>query len=330
MPIETKRLKLPLPLGNESVSRVGINAIFEKIDEGVATSEEVEVLRELVNEMDIPDASLTQKGKVQLSSKTDGTSESVAATEKAVGMAFQAGVERKAEVVAALNSIGVSASTSESWAQLINKMDGVIKATGNATAAQVLAGATFSNSSTNGIAGTMPNRGAGGDITPGTSSLTRQYGYYSSNIVVLGDTDLVAHNIKKGVDIFGVVGNYTGGVSPGTMLIASGNLTVERNQTSPVKVAEVGINITSGMYRIGYDLTPSIGGNSVFAQIYVNGVPKGILRSTTTYMSYQEDITVEAGVKIQLYIWSGSSGIYARNGAFAISIFNPASVVSYT
>lgn len=85
MPIETNRLKLPLPLGNESVSRVGINAIFEKIDEGVATREDVEALRQLVNEVDIPDASLTQKGKVQLSSKTNGTSESEASTEKALG-----------------------------------------------------------------------------------------------------------------------------------------------------------------------------------------------------------------------------------------------------
>ncbi|MGC5775653.1 tail fiber protein [Paenibacillus pabuli] len=84
MPKETDRLKLPLPLGNETVSRESINGIFEKIDAGVATQADLETLREAVSKMDIPDASLTQKGKVQLSSKTDGTSETVAATEKAV------------------------------------------------------------------------------------------------------------------------------------------------------------------------------------------------------------------------------------------------------
>lgn len=89
MPIETNRLKIPLPLGNESVSRVGINAIFEKIDDGVATREDVEELRQLVNEMDIPDASLTQKGKVILSSKTNGDRDDIAATEKAVKDALQ-------------------------------------------------------------------------------------------------------------------------------------------------------------------------------------------------------------------------------------------------
>ncbi|MGF9697551.1 MULTISPECIES: tail fiber protein [Paenibacillus] len=84
MPQETDRLKLPLPLGNETVTRESINGIFEKIDRGVATQADLDTLREAVSQMDIPDASLTQKGKVQLSSKTDGTSETVAATEKAV------------------------------------------------------------------------------------------------------------------------------------------------------------------------------------------------------------------------------------------------------
>ncbi|MDQ0722233.1 hypothetical protein QF049_003494 [Paenibacillus sp. W4I10] len=84
MPQETDRLKLPLPLGNETVNRESINEIFEKIDAGVATQADLDTLREAISQMDIPDASLTQKGKVQLSSKTDGTSETVAATEKAV------------------------------------------------------------------------------------------------------------------------------------------------------------------------------------------------------------------------------------------------------
>ncbi|WP_433921369.1 tail fiber protein [Paenibacillus taichungensis] len=212
MPIETNRLKLPLPLGNESVSRVGINAIFEKIDEGVATREDVEELRQLVNQMDIPDASLTQKGQVQLSSKTDGDREEVAATEKAVGLAFQSGVERKAEVVAALNSIGVTASTSETWAQLIPKIKTVIRATGNATGAQVLSGATFSNTSANGLTGTMANRGAGGTVTPGTANQTKAAGYYSSAITVMGDADLVAENILKGINIFGVAGTLVPGL----------------------------------------------------------------------------------------------------------------------
>ncbi|MGP3787262.1 pyocin knob domain-containing protein [Paenibacillus sp. 1A_MP2] len=41
MPKETDRLKLPLPLGNENVTRESINRIFEKIDAGVATRESI-------------------------------------------------------------------------------------------------------------------------------------------------------------------------------------------------------------------------------------------------------------------------------------------------
>jgi hypothetical protein len=41
MPKETDRLKLPLPLGNETVTRESINRIFEKIDAGVATREAI-------------------------------------------------------------------------------------------------------------------------------------------------------------------------------------------------------------------------------------------------------------------------------------------------
>jgi hypothetical protein len=48
MPKETDRLKLPLPLGNETVSRESINGIFEKIDAGVATQADLETLREAV------------------------------------------------------------------------------------------------------------------------------------------------------------------------------------------------------------------------------------------------------------------------------------------
>lgn len=101
MPQETDRLKLPLPLGNENVTRESINGIFEKIDAGVASQADLDALREAVSQMDIPDASLTQKGKVQLSSKTDGTSEAVAATEKAV---------RDARV-AAINAASTDATT---------------------------------------------------------------------------------------------------------------------------------------------------------------------------------------------------------------------------
>ncbi|MNJ46322.1 Phage tail fiber repeat protein [compost metagenome] len=174
----------------------------------------------------IEDASTTKKGVVQLSNATNSTSEALAATPRAVksaydaaaaaqttanaansaaAAAFQLGNERKAEVVAALVALGVQASTSDTWAQLISKMASVIRATGNATAGDLLAGKTASNAS-GPFTGSMPNRGAGGTVTPGTANQTKLAGYYSDPITILGDADLVPENIRSGVNIFGIVG----------------------------------------------------------------------------------------------------------------------------
>lgn len=80
-------------------------------------------------------------------------------------------------------------------------------AEGTATAGDVLAGKTFSNSSEVNILGTIPNRGAGSDIICGTSNQKIAWGYWSSANFVMGDTDLVSGNIRSGVNIFGVTGS---------------------------------------------------------------------------------------------------------------------------
>lgn len=117
--------------------------------------QEINGLRSDLDNIHIPPASLNEAGIVKLSNSTDGTREDVAATEKAVGLAFQYGIERKNEVVATLNSIGVPASTSDSWDTLISKMATVVKATGNAKPSDVLAGKTFSNATEAGLVGTL-------------------------------------------------------------------------------------------------------------------------------------------------------------------------------
>ncbi|PAD73921.1 tail fiber protein [Paenibacillus campinasensis] len=184
---------------------------------------------------DIPEASLTHPGVVQLSNATYGTRENVAATEKAVKAAYdrgsagvtaaataqtradsafteataakQLGVEQKTNVVAALNSIGVTASTNDTWAQLVAKMAGVIRATGNATAADLLSGRTASNAS-GPFTGTMPNRGAVSQtITTQNGSYTVPAGYHNgSGVIRAAFSNLTAGNIRSGVNVGGVVG----------------------------------------------------------------------------------------------------------------------------
>ena len=79
---------------------------------------------------------------------------------------------------------------------------------GNAETSHVLAGKTFSSEVAGiGVTGTMPNRGAV-VITPGTSNKAIQAGYHNGSGYVKGDADLKAENIKRGINIFGVLGAY--------------------------------------------------------------------------------------------------------------------------
>ena len=58
--------------------------------------------------------------------------------------------------------------------------------------------------------GTMPNNGAV-TVVPTTTDQSIAAGYHNGSGVVQGDADLVAGNIKQGVNLFGVVGTLTGG-----------------------------------------------------------------------------------------------------------------------
>ena len=53
----------------------------------------------------------------------------------------------------------------------------------------------------------MANRGGAQTVTPGTANKTLSAGYYSGNITIAGDADLVAANIVSGKNIFGVAGS---------------------------------------------------------------------------------------------------------------------------
>ncbi|GIP54436.1 phage tail protein [Paenibacillus vini] len=203
--------KDPVTDGNDTFNiRTMLNENWDKIDAAVGE------VREELQDIEIPNASLNKAGIVQLSNETSGSRENVAATEKAVSQAFQAGNERKAEVVAALVALGVSASTSETWAQLIPKMATIIKASGNATAADLLIGKTASNA--NGpFTGTMPDRGAATINPSGTAAVTIPDGAYKGAKVaqvsvpaakVLNDTTIAG--VKGTVPILTGVRNASG------------------------------------------------------------------------------------------------------------------------
>ena len=112
---------------------------------------------------------------------------------------------------------GVATTEEDTMASLITKVDtefneknneinNRVVPAGTATAGNVLSGQTFINSTGQLVTGTMANRGGAQTVTPGTSNKTLNAGYYSGNITVAGDADLVAANIVSGKNIFGVDG----------------------------------------------------------------------------------------------------------------------------
>ena len=103
------------------------------------------------------------------------------------------------------------------------------QASGTATAADVLAGKTFSNSSATGANGAMANNGAV-TMTPGTAAQPIPAGYHNGAGSVAGDANLVAGNIKNGVTLFGVTGTLAW-VQPNAV---------------PVANAGAGQNVTTG------------------------------------------------------------------------------------
>ena len=86
----------------------------------------------------------------------------------------------------------------------------VLQSSGDATAADVLTGKTFSNGTNAGVSGSMANHGAV-TITPGATAQSIAAGYHNGSGTVAGDANLVTANIKSGVSIFGVAGTLSGG-----------------------------------------------------------------------------------------------------------------------
>jgi hypothetical protein len=332
MPKETDRLKLPLPLGNETVSRESINGIFEKIDAGVATQADLDTLREAVSKMDIPDASLTQKGKVQLSSKTDGTSETVAATEKAV---------RDARVAAETNAKNASLPrtggdisgplTVSSWGSISAGTSGFFLMGHNCYIHPTNNKYYFKQTHSNiGARGIIFRLGQAGVYTfdTGPTSTVKDSEFTPTLIRMPTQTDYDALfqsgvDAKKGtVDAINANGGnasindtWAALASKISLMRARINASDEyalvnnisrwtTSSRSPVQIMSAKVYF-GGTYRVRFTLATYETYVTGFAQIYVNGTARGVIRSTgRSSMTFVEDITVNPDDEIQLRLWT--------------------------
>ncbi|MNW50264.1 hypothetical protein D3C74_277120 [compost metagenome] len=192
-----------------------------------------------------------------------------------------------------------------------------ILAEGNATSADVRAGVTFSSTSGSGV-GSMPDNGSLGTIVPGTSNQSIPAGYTSGG-TVSGDPDLVASNIKSGVEIFGVTGNVvqaTGTATADKLLLgqtastASGPITgtmpnngplgtitpTTTNQAIPAGYTSGGTvagsgNLVSGNIRLGVNLFGVTGSLDPGTQTGGTAEPDQVLAGET----FTNDLGVQTG-----------------------------------
>ena len=294
-----------------------------------------------------PDATTSTKGVVQLSNSTTSTSEALAATPKAVkdakdGLSNQIGILSDS-VVPYGTASGTNAKTisiTDGFATLKTGLALSFKNTTANTGAVTLdvngLGAKPVVKS-GGTALASGNLKAGGVYTvryDGTSFILQGEGGSGNALasdLLSGKTastdagDIVGTMINNGVasivpqssDV-SITGFYqSGSVVKGAALVAPGDLLLISNATERgtgsqtlTKMKETKA-LSGGQFRIKFDLKQQSGYTGpAYGQIYVNGVPKGILRQTTSAspVTFTEDISVDVDDLVQLYCRTGGIG----------------------
>lgn len=204
-------------------------------------------------------------------------------------------------------------------------------ATGTVTSDKVLAGETYSTEVDTDLVGTMPNligvRMAAGVAKWGDGALAvyPEKGYQKGGAgdgeikvtpaqLQQADSNFISSNIASGKSIFGLVGAAVlAAPTPGDKVFFtwSGSSGIYYGYYNLRKSFKVSLG---GAIRVKFGLRSSLNTNVVYGRIYVNGVARGIERSTssTNTMNYYEDITVNANDTIEFWVKSGNG----NNDAF--------------
>ena len=146
--------------------------------------------------------------------------------------------------------------------------------------------------------GALVAQTAHADVTPTTSDQTIDT-TTNNSIKVKGDADLVAGNIKKDVEIFGVTGSYEGG---GGTAGATGTFTPASDTTS--YIVDTGIDFT----QFAFAATIDIGGSGK------RSVRTGFCDFAVTNYVLCYFTTNNSGTGIASDSYGSSSGYFTKNG----------------
>jgi hypothetical protein len=195
---------------------------------------------------------------------------------------------------------------------------------GNATASDLLSGKTASTDAGD-IVGAMVNRVAV-TITPSTVNQAIPEGYHNGSGYVFGDAELIAGNIKSGVNIFGVVGSSNIVDINSPIPLVAGNYTfamantdmngLGSHSTVYYKTCELRVNRAGNLRAVGV-MDPGGSSHAFTIKITKNGTLQGLEQSGAAgvTVTISRDITVVAGDYIQLYIKANGSGSGAGEGS---------------
>ncbi|MNN61357.1 hypothetical protein D3C81_1765860 [compost metagenome] len=132
-----------------------------------------------------------------------------------------------------------------------------------------------------------------------------------------------------------MAGTFKGSIEAGDAWIMNdSNKTGGGYFYTPTKVKEYKLVGISGSVRVKFVLQVARANSTVNAQIYFNGIARGIVRTHTgTYdwhgMSFTEDFNVNDGDLIQIYTWA-AGGHYSSVYSTSFGVTSPAISLLYT
>ena len=132
------------------------------------------------------------------------------------------------------------------------------------------------------------------------------------------DSNIQAGNIRKGVTILGVNGDYEGASD---VIQAA----LEYKQRGSTSIGATGLKLTvkqTGTYTISWVAARSSSSGTYSTRVYVNGSSKGTEHTSWTSTYFQQvvenNISLTAGQTVEVYARSGSSSRYTLVGNLVI------------